>query len=143
MRERRLAAYALYESLPMPHTTEDDVWRRTVDMRTQDYWRRTRRFLRGLDVEKYRPSLPTNGGPPAEDVDYSDAEASGVIVQVDGQRQHSSNSEDLKRKGVYFADLHTALQEQPELLRDYFMSKAVTLETVLRSGNIAQHGIFR
>ena len=53
MRERRLEAYALYESLPMPHTTEDDVWRRTVDMRTQDYWRRTRRFLRGLDVEKY------------------------------------------------------------------------------------------
>ena len=38
MRERRLEAYSLYESLPMPHTTEDDVWRRTVDMRTQDYW---------------------------------------------------------------------------------------------------------
>ena len=34
MREKRLEAYALYESLPMPHTTEDDVWRRTVDMRT-------------------------------------------------------------------------------------------------------------
>ena len=142
MREKRLEAYKVYESLPMPHTTEDDVWRRTVDMRTQDYWRRTRRYLRGLDVEKYHPSLPTNGGPRIADVDYSDEEASGVLVQVDGQRQHASDSEELKKKGVYFADLHTALQEQPELLRDYFMNKAVTLETGLKSGNIAQHNKF-
>ena len=147
MREKRLEAYALYESLPMPHTTEDDVWRRTVDMRTQDYWRRTRRFLRGLDVERYSPSLPTNGTPSTEDVEETglpnpDAEASGVLGQVDGQLQHISHSEDLKRKGVYFADLHTALQEQPELLRDYFMNKAVTLETALKSGNIAQYNKF-
>jgi len=142
MREKRLEAYALYESLPMPHTTQDEVWRRTVDMRTQDYWRRTRRFLRGLNVETYRPSLPTNGEPPAEDVNYSDEEAPGVLVQVDGQLQHSSSTEDLKKKGVYFADLHTALQEQPELLRDYFMNKAVTLETTLKSGNIAQQNKF-
>lgn len=149
MHEKRLEAYALYESLPMPHTTEDDIWRRTVDMRTQDYWRRTRRFLRALNVEKYRPSLPTNGEPSAVDVPetglpglpYAE-EASGVLVQVDGQRQHISNSEELKKKGVYFADLHTALQEQPELLRDYFMNKAVTLETTLKSGNIAQHNKF-
>ena len=142
MREKRLEAYKVYESLPMPHTTEDDVWRRTVDMRTQDYWRRTRRYLRGLEVEKYHLSLPTNGGSPTTDVDYSTEEASGVLVQVDGQRQHASDSEELKKKGVYFADLHTALQEQPELLRDYFMNKAVTLETGLKSGNIAQHNKF-
>ena len=69
----------------------------------------------GLEVEKYHPSLPTNGGSPTTDVDYSTEEASGVLVQVDGQRQHASDSEELKKKGVYFADLHTALQEQPEL----------------------------
>ena len=146
MREKRLEAYALYESLPMPHTTQDDVWRRAVDMRTQDYWRRTRRYLRGLDVEKYRPSLPTNGGASAVDVGSGlpspDAETAGVLVQVDGQHQHTSDSEELKKKGGYFADLHTALREQPELLRDYFMSKAVTLETALKSGNIAQYNKF-
>ena len=98
--------------------------------------------LRGLDVEKYHPSLPTNGVPFTADVDYSNEEASGVLVQVDGQRQHAADSEELKKKGVYFADLHTALQEQPELLRDYFMNKAVTLETGLKSGNIAQHNKF-
>ncbi|MYC78764.1 Fe-S cluster assembly protein SufD [Candidatus Poribacteria bacterium] len=141
MREKRLEAYAFYESLPMPHTTEDDVWRRTVDMRTQDYWRRTRRHLRGFDLAKYHLSAPTNGKPCTEDLN-DDAETAGVIVQVDGQLQHVSTTETLKKKGVYFANLHVALQEQPELLRTYFMSKAVTLETALKSGNIAQYNKF-
>ena len=61
MRDRRLEAYSLYESLPMPHTAEDDTWRRTVDMRTQDYWRRTRRHLRGFAVENYHPAVEANG----------------------------------------------------------------------------------
>ena len=142
MRKKRLEAYALYESLPMPHTTEDDVWRRTVDMRTQDYWRRTRRYLRGFDLEKYHLSAPTNGKPSVDDLNGNDEETAGVLVQVDGQLQHVSTTETLKKKGVYFADLHTALQEQPELLRTYFMSKAVTLETALKSGNIAQYNKF-
>ncbi|MYA69091.1 Fe-S cluster assembly protein SufD [Candidatus Poribacteria bacterium] len=141
MREKRLEAYALYESLPMPHTTKDDVWRRTVDMRTQDYWRRTRRHLRSFAVDRYHPSVP-NGAVSPEDVDYNEAETAGVLVQVDGQRQHTSDSEILKEKGVYFADLHTALQAQPELFRSYFMNKAVTLETALKSGNIAQRNKF-
>ena len=142
MREKRLEAYALYESLPMPHTTKDDVWRRTVDMRTQDYWRRTRRHLRGFALEKYHPNAPTNGKLSAENLDYNDEETAGVLVQVDGQLQYASTTETLKKKGIYFADLHTALQEQPELLRTYFMSKAVTLETALKSGNIAQYNKF-
>ena len=142
MREKRLEAYALYESLPMPHTTEDDVWRRTVDMRTQDYWRRTRRHLRGFALEKYYPNVPTNGKLIAKDIDNNNEETAGVLVQVDGQLQHTSDPETLKKKGVYFAHLHTALQEQPELLRTYFMSKAVTLETTLKSGNIARYNKF-
>ena len=142
MREKRLEAYAHYESLPMPHTTKDDEWRRTVDMRTQDYWRRTRRHLRGLALEKYHPNIAANGGRSAEDLDFNDEETAGMLVQVDGQLQHASETEILKKKGVYFAHLNTALQERPELLRDYFMNKAVTLETALRSGNIAQHNKF-
>lgn len=142
MREKRLEAYAHYESLPMPHTTEDDVWRRTVDMRTQDYWRRTRRHLRGFALEKYYPNIPTNSKPSAENINDNDEDTAGVLVQVDGHLQHTSDVETLKKHGVYFAHLHTALQEQPELLRTYFMSKAVTLETTLKSGNIAQHNKF-
>ena len=138
MREKRLEAYAHYESLPMPHTTEDDVWRRTVDMRTQDYWRRTRRYLRGFALEKYH----LNGEHASESIGYNGEETADVLVQVDGQLQQTPDAEVLKEKGVYFAHLHTALQEQPELLRDYFMNKAVTLETTLKSGNIAQHNKF-
>ncbi|MDE0637715.1 MAG: Fe-S cluster assembly protein SufD [Candidatus Poribacteria bacterium] len=137
MRDKRLEAYALYESLPMPHTTEDDVWRRAVDMRTQDYWRRTRRYLRGFAVENYHPAAETNGSASAEVED-----GAGVLVQVDGNPQHTYLSPELEKKDIYFADLHTALKERDELLRDYFMTKAVTLETTLKSGNIATRNKF-
>ena len=142
MREKRLEAYALYESLPMPHTTEDDVWRRTVDIRTQDYWRRTRRHLRGFALEKYHPSVATNGEALAEALPHDSEETAGVLVQTDGQCQRVSLAAALQKKGVYFADLHTALKEREELLRSYFMTRAVTLETALKSGNIALHNKF-
>ena len=137
MRDKRLEAYSLYESLPMPHTTEDDVWRRTVDMRTQDYWRRTRRHLRGFAVENYHPAAEANGNRSTKVED-----GAGVIVQVDGNTQHTYLSPELEKKDVYFADLHTALKERGDLIRDYFMTRAVTLETTLKSGNIATHNTF-
>ncbi len=137
MRDKRLEAYSLYESLPMPHTTDDDQWRRTVDMRTQDYWRRTRRHLRGFAVENYHPAVATNGSASLE-VDDGD----GVIIQVDGKTQHTHLSPELEKKDIYFADMHTAIKERGDLLRDYFMTKAVTLETALKSGNIASRNAF-
>lgn len=137
MRDRRLEAYSLYESLPMPHTTEDDVWRRTVDMRTQDYWRRTRRNLRGFAVDNYRLATEING-----DASIKVADGVGVNVQVDGHTLHTYLSPELQNKDVYFADLHTAIKERGDLIRDYFMTKAVTLETNLKSGNFASQNLF-
>ena len=140
MRDKRLEAYARYESLLMPHTAEDDVWRRTVDMRTQDYWRRTRRSLRGFAVDNYHPSVPSVSAP--SDSAHEDDEIAALLAQVDGQTQQHTLSAALAEKGVYFADIGTALKEREELLRAYFMNKAVTLETELKSGNIAQHNKF-
>ena len=140
MRDKRLEAYAQYESLLMPHTAEDDVWRRTVDMRTQDYWRRTRRALRGFAVDNYHPSAPSVSV--SSDSVHKDDEIAALIAQVDGQTQQHTLSAALAEKGVYFADIGTALKEREELLRAYFMNKAVTLETELKSGNIAQHNKF-
>ena len=137
MRDRRLEAYSLYESLPMPHTTEDDTWRRTVDMRTQDYWRRTRRNLRGFAIDNYHPVSKTNGSAPVTGEDEA-----GIFVQVDGSTKHIHLSPELEKKDVYFADLHTAIKERGDLIRDYFMTKAVTLETSLKSGNFASHNAF-
>lgn len=140
MRDKRLEAYARYESLLMPHTAEDDVWRRTVDMRTQDYWRRTRRSLRGFAVDNYHPSVPSVSA--SSDSVHEDDEIAALLAQVDGQTQQHTLSAALAEKGVYFADIGTALKEREELLRAYFMNKAVTLETELKSGNIAQHNKF-
>ena len=140
MRDKRLEAYARYESLLMPHTAEDDVWRRTVDMRTQDYWRRTRRSLRGFAVDNYHPSVPSVSA--LSDSVHEDDEIAALLAQVDGQTQQHTLSAALAEKGVYFADIGTALKEREELLRAYFMNKAVTLETELKSGNIAQHNKF-
>ena len=137
MREKRLEAYSLYESLPMPHTTDDDTWRRTVDMRTQDYWRRTRRHLRGFAVENYRTTANGNG---SASVQVNDG--TGVYVQVDGTPQHTFLSPELVKKNVYFADLHTAIKERGDLIRDYFMTKAVTIKTSLKSGNFASINAF-
>ena len=137
MQDRRLEAYSLYESLPMPHTTDDDQWRRNVDMRTQDYWRRTRRYLRGFAVENYHPAVATNG---STSLEVDDGE--GVIIQIDGKTQHTYLSPELEQKDIYFADMHTAIKERGDLIRDYFMTKAVTLETTLKSGNIATRNKF-
>ncbi len=137
MRDRRLEAYSLYESLPMPHTTEDDTWRRTVDMRTQDYWRRTRRNLRGFAIDNYRPASKTNGSAPV-----TGEVGAGIFVQVDGSTKHIHLSPELEKKDIYFADLHTAVKERGDLIRDYFMTKAVTIETSLKSGNFASHNAF-
>jgi Fe-S cluster assembly protein SufD len=121
----------------MPHTTEDDTWRRTVDMRTQDYWRRTRRQLRGFAVENYRTKANGNGHASVQ-IDEDES----VYVQVDGTPQHTYLSPELEKKDVYFADLHTAIKERGDLIRDYFMTKAVTLETSLKSGNFASRNAF-
>ena len=157
MRERRLEAFDVYESLLMPHTSDDDEWRRKVDMRTQDYWRRTKRNMRGFNVDDYKPvafsasdasETRTSSGITKTQAESKEA-SSGVIAMVDGFPVESFLSKETERKGVYFADLNTALKERPDVVRSYFMTKGVTSETQLRSGNIplrnkfdALHGAF-
>lgn len=137
MRSRRLDAYKRCQSLPMPHTTSDDVWRRTANMSTQDYWRRTARNMRGLELEQYQPvALAPNGNLMRADSVMSDtlaaqvpsSRSSGVIALQDGCVVEHAQSKELVRKGVYFADINTALQERPDFVRSYFMTKAVTIE---------------
>jgi Fe-S cluster assembly protein SufD len=134
MRERRLAAYDVYESLPIPKTPNEDTWKRTTDMHVQDYWRRT--DLRTLKLQQYHPIALS----PADSAEHSplpdslkerlqslDGE-SGLIVQQDGIAAHATLSKDLARKGVYFANMNTALKEHPELVEPYFMTKAVPVD---------------
>ena len=157
MRCMRLDAYKAYSNLLMPHDSDDDEWRRKVDMRTQDYWRRTKQNMRGFRFDEYKPtafsrvtsaansSNPDNLGLWSE----SDQEKSGIIALADGLPIRSFLSDECKRKGVYLANLSTALRERPDLVQSYFMTKGVTLETQLQSSNIplrnkfdALHGAF-
>ncbi len=137
MRSLRLDAYKRYQSLPMPHITPDEVWRRTAAMSTQDYWRRTARNMRGLKLEKYQPVALTPNGklmqsdpvlPNTSAAQVQSNEASGVIAVQDGRVVEHALSKELVRKGVYFADINTALQERSDFVRSYFMTKAVRID---------------
>lgn len=133
MRERRLAAYDVYDRLPVPRTPNEDTWKRTTDMHVQDYWRRT--DLRPLKLQQYQPIALS----PSESAEYAplpdaltdllalfnEEPMPGQIVQQDGIVRNFVLSEELERKGVYFADMNTALKERPELVESYFMTKAV------------------
>jgi Fe-S cluster assembly protein SufD len=134
MRDRRLAAYDIYNRLPIPKTPNEDTWKRTTDMHVQDYWRRT--DLRPFKLDRYHPIslLPSESAEAAPLPDaLADRLASlngepGQIVQQDGVVRNVALSEDLERKGIYFADMNTALKERPELVESYFMTKAVPVD---------------
>jgi Fe-S cluster assembly protein SufD len=143
MRERRLGAYDVYEQLPTPKTPNEDTWKRTTPMRVQDYWRRT--DLRTLKLTEFHPfalspsdatehapladllKTPVGSQIEGDETPSSGENISGLIVQQDGVAVHASLSEELKRKGVYFAGLNTALRERPDLVEAYFMTRAVTV----------------
>lgn len=119
MGELRLAAWDIYTELPMP-TTQDEAWRRTD--------------LRRLKLENMGPSL-NGGGPAPESVGGSvpaylgeqltaDA-AGGVLVEVDGIVTQLELSAALREQGIIFCDLHTAVREHGDLVRQHFMTEAV------------------
>jgi Fe-S cluster assembly protein SufD len=114
LRESRLAAWELYQDLPMPSKEED--WRRT-DYR-HIHWDETSRFV--------TPASPTRDLVPADRLEpLVDGEQGGFIVFVDGVVVHYEMSESLKAQGVIFTDLRTACIEHEVLVRTSLMTKAV------------------
>lgn len=118
LREARLAAWDLYESLPMP-TTSDEAWRRT------DY--------RHIDWDSAGALARSNGG------SYDDIPADnrqpllgdrqgGVIAFVNDKLVHHEIDPALAAQGVIFSDLRTAAAEHPDLVRAHLMTQAVTPE---------------
>lgn len=115
MLEFRLNAFDIYESLPMP-TTKDEEWRRTD--------------IRRLKLNEIGPSI---NGDAATDVEIpefmgnqlTEDKAGGNMLQVDGVTRQFELSEELKAQGVIFCDMHTAVSNHPDLVKKYFMTKAV------------------
>ncbi len=118
MRARRLEAWHLYEETPMP-AANDELWRRTK-----------------LDDLKLDAAMPfaaldgtrnaNNALPEKFQAIADDTNAGGALAIHNGLAVHSRLADDLKKRGVIFCDLETAIREHPALVQEYLMTKAVT-----------------
>ncbi len=135
LRQMRLDAWELYESLPMP-TTKDEPWRRT------DY--------RHIDWDSAGPLVTPNGGTydmiPAENRQpLLGDEQGGVIAFVDDQLVHHEINPALAEQGVIFTDLRTAAAEHPDLVREHLMTQAVKPDNgkfAALNAALWTHGVF-
>lgn len=119
LRDQRLAAWEVYESLPMP-------------LRTDEEWRRT--DIRRLKLDQLKPF--TANGDKAVDPGKAlagfensgvsnQSERAGLAVQRDSTNLYADINPALAAQGVIFTDLETAAREHPALFRQYFMTQAV------------------
>jgi len=126
MLERRLRALEQYQQMPMPTD-----WPGQPDLSEVD-----------IDeiIPYIRPDIETRGGEddwddlPDEIQDTFDklgipeAEQqalSGVGAQYESEIVYQNMQEQWEEKGVVFMDMDRAVQEHPDLVREYFMTKAV------------------
>lgn len=108
--ERRLGAWRKFEELPMP-SLRDEAWRYTdlSDVRIED-------FL------PYAPSpdVASEGELPeaVQTLIREGEENSALLVQHNSETAYSRVDEELAAKGVVFTDLHTAIVEHEDLVRE-------------------------
>jgi Fe-S cluster assembly protein SufD len=115
LRESRLAAWELYEDMPMP-TTQDEDWRRT-DYR-HIHWDEVGKLVRANGAQM--------DAVPAENLEPLVAgQQGGFLVFVDGKLVHNEVADELTRKGVIFTDLLAACRDHEALVRPNLMTKAV------------------
>jgi len=110
LREKRLQAWRTFERLPLP-TLRDEAWRYTD--------------ISDVVIEDFIPYAPSpevsSEGDLPEAVQRLIAEGeenSALMVQHNSETAYSRMAEELERKGVVFTDLHTALREHEDLIRD-------------------------
>ncbi len=112
LQTRRQSAFGLFKTLPLP-TLRDEEWRRTD--------------IRGLKLDDFGPLISADPDPSAitgleREVEGLKRDGYALLTQSDGvtiQRPQISLPE-----SVLFADLNTAVQDQPELLEKIFANGA-------------------
>ncbi len=123
LREWRLAAWEAYERLPMPQRT-DEEWRRT-DFRALKFDRLAPFAGVGERVDALDGLLSSVG-----DTAVSDrSERAGINIQRDGSDLYTEISDAAKAQGVIYCDLDTAVREHADLIRQHFMTTAVTVDS--------------
>jgi len=115
LRESRIAAWELYQDMPMPGRDQEE-WRRT------DY--------RGLNWERAGASITRgaatiNSIPEANREPLAGDEQGGFIAFINGEVVRSERAESLTAQGVIFTDLHTACRDHEALIRPNLMTRAV------------------
>ncbi len=111
LREKRLKAWQTFEKTPMP-TLRDEAWRYTdiSDVRIEDF-------------VPYAPSPDvTSEGDLPEAVQAlikEGEENSALLVQHNSEIAYSRVDESLLHRGVIFTDLHIALREHEDLVREH------------------------
>ncbi len=117
MRDRRRDAFHVLLDTPLP-TRTDEAWRRT------DFG-----SLKLDEVEVVMPKADDEaalkGAPRSIKEAISGKGASGAVVSADGRIVASTLDAALKRKGVIFTDMETALKKHGDRLEPLFMTQIV------------------
>jgi Fe-S cluster assembly protein SufD len=125
MRQKRFGAWRAYQALPMP-------------VRTDEEWRRT--DLSRLRLGEVSPFAEGAEAPHTLVPSTEHAESyAGVLGLHNGRRVEYRLSDDLRRQGVIFTDMATAVRDHAELVRPYFMTEVVPAAD---SKFAALHGAF-
>jgi Fe-S cluster assembly protein SufD len=111
LRDKRLAAWATYEKTPMP-TMKDEAWLYTdiSDIAPHEDFAS---YLPGSRVES-EADLPEA----VQRLIEEGEENSALLVQHNSETSYTRIDKELAEKGVILTDLHTALTEHEELVRD-------------------------
>ena len=135
LRDKRLAAWELAESIPIP-TTDDEPWRRT-DIRRVDWDTAVAfdesdpRTLDNAPAELHQPLIGDQQG--------------GLIVHINGQLVHAEVADQITEQGVIFMDLHQAWTKHRDLVEEYFMTQAINAEDgkfAAAHAALWTHGVF-
>lgn len=132
MLARRLEAWHVYNETPLP-ASNDELWRRT-----------SLQELKLDDVIPFEladaPWTPTEL--PAEFQGLADnQDAAGALITHNGRTAFAQLKDEYKRRGVIFCDTNTALREHPELVREHFMTRAVSLAENRYARHVNAQGI--
>ncbi len=138
MMEKRQAAWSLFDRTPMP-TIRDEGWRRT-DIRPIR-WSGLRRpgSQNGHQLTASRASHLSDLPDAVRTALDVNREAAGRLALLNGQVIWHQMDEELRRQGVIFTDMTTAVGQHPDLVHKHFMTGCVT------AGDgkfVALHGAF-
>ena len=133
LRERRLAAWRVFDYLPMPDSNRLEEWRRTD--------------VRDLDLTQFSPYRdPGYRAAGRGDLDPAvagrlpaETERGAVLVQHDSAVVFRQLLPDLAEQGVIVTDLPTAAREHPDLIRRHLLTDVVQPEM---SKFVALHAAF-